>query len=33
MWSEQTKREYGIILAAFLDLLDRWDNDAESDMS
>ncbi|MDR2890565.1 MAG: hypothetical protein LBV18_03040 [Alistipes sp.] len=30
MRDERTKREYEIILAAFLDLLDRWDNGAES---
>ncbi|MDR2890348.1 MAG: hypothetical protein LBV18_01885, partial [Alistipes sp.] len=30
MREEQTKREYEIIFASFLDLLDRWDNSAES---
>jgi len=28
--TERDRREYGIILAAFLRLLDRWDNGAES---
>jgi hypothetical protein len=30
MRDERTEREYGVILTAFLRLLDRWDNGAES---
>jgi hypothetical protein len=30
MWSERSKQEYEIIFSAFVRLLDRWDNSAES---